>query len=182
MSNSRGKLTNWWERAYPREHESLCGSRPTDAQKRWILAYDVDSRTINKITVKYCFPILRLDDLLDMMSSVTIFSKIDLESSYHQIHIRLGDELKTAFKMKDSLYEWMVMQFGLINALSIFMRVMMQVLCSIMGKILVVYFDILIYSRYREEHLYHLRQICFVLRKEKLYTNPNKCTFLSTQV
>ena len=28
----------------------------------------------------------------------------------------------------------------------------------------------------------HLRQVCSVLKNEKLYANPKKCSFLSTQV
>ena len=67
-----------------------------------------------------------LEDLLDELYKVFIFSKTYLRCGYYESGIYEGDEIKTTFKTKGELYEWLVMLIDLTNALSTFMRLTNQ--------------------------------------------------------
>jgi hypothetical protein len=120
----------------------------------------IDYRQLSKATIKNQYPLPRIDDLFDQMKGVTVFSKIDLRSGYHQLRIKEDDIPKTAFKTRFGYYEFTVLPFGLTNAPGVFMSLMNGVFHEYLDKFVQVFIDdILIYSRMTEEHDEHLRLV-----------------------
>ena len=78
---------------------------------------------------------------------------MDIPAAYNRIRIKQGDEWKTAFKTKYGLYEYLVMLFGLTNALATWQAYINNILRLYLDKFVVVYLDnILIYSDTLENH------------------------------
>ncbi|GJR79706.1 putative reverse transcriptase domain-containing protein [Tanacetum coccineum] len=138
----------------------------------------IDYRKLNKLTVKNCYPLSKIDDLFDQLQGSSVYSKIDLRSGYHQLRVCEEDISKTAFRMRYGHYECQVMPFGLTNAPAVFMDLMNQVCKPYLDKFVIVFIDdILIYSKNKEEHEGHLKLILELLKKEELYVKFSKCEF-----
>jgi hypothetical protein len=85
--------------------------------------------------------------------------------------------------MRYGHYEFVVVPFGLTNALATFMFLMKNVLSKFLDKFVLVFIDdILIYSKNREEHEEHLRLVLQLLREHQLHAKFSKCDFFHKQI
>ncbi|GJZ41210.1 putative reverse transcriptase domain-containing protein [Tanacetum coccineum] len=118
-----------------------------------------------------------------MVPGAKFFLKIDLTSGYHQLCVKEQDVPKTAFYTRYGHYEFLVMSFGLTNALVVFMDLMNRVFHEYLDRFVIVFiYDILVYSKTREEHEDHLRIMLEILHQKKLYAKFSKCDFWLGQV
>ncbi|KAK8680625.1 hypothetical protein V6N13_109565 [Hibiscus sabdariffa] len=143
----------------------------------------IDYRQLNRVTIKNKYPLPRIEDLFDQLRDASVFSKIDLRSSYYQMKVKDADVPKTAFRTRYGHFEFLVMPFGLTNAPAAFMDLMNRVFKPYLDKFVVIFIDdILIYSRNKDEHAEHLRIVLQTLRECQLYAKFSKCELWLSEV
>eukprot|EP00253_Pinus_taeda_P017986 PITA_17986 len=143
----------------------------------------IDYHQLNKLTIKNKYPLPRIDELFDQVKGMTVFSKIDLRSGYHQIRIKDEDIAKTAFRTRYGHYEFVVLPFGLTNAPATFMCLMNNIFHQYLDRFVLIFIDdILVYSRTMEEHQEHLRRVLQTLREHQLYAKFSKCDFFKEEI
>ncbi|GMF40454.1 unnamed protein product [Phytophthora fragariaefolia] len=87
----------------------------------------------------------------------------------------------TAFRTHKETYQWCVAPMGVAGMPGTWSRLMHKLFDKF--EFVVVYLDdICICSKSMEEHVEHLRAVCLVLRREKLFAHLAKCSFGRSQV
>ena len=89
LSELKNQLTELIDQGFIKPSSSPWGSPVLFVSKKdGALRLCVDYRALNRLTVKNSYPLPRIDDILDQLSTAKYYTKIDLRSGYHQI--RLG--------------------------------------------------------------------------------------------
>ncbi|GKB27472.1 putative reverse transcriptase domain-containing protein [Tanacetum coccineum] len=132
----------------------------------------IDYRKLNKLTVKNRYPLPRIDDLFDHLQGSSVYSKIDLQSGYHQLRIREEDIPITTFRTRYGHFKFQVRSSGLTNPPVVFIDLMNRVCKPYLDKFVIVFIDdILIYSKSKEDHEEYLKIILGFLRKRSCMPN-----------
>ena len=143
----------------------------------------IDYRGLNEITVKNGYPLPLMDELFDRVHGAKWFSKLDLRTGFHQIRLADEDTGKTAFRTRYGSYEYLVLPMGLCNAPGTFMQLMNDTFRDMLDKSVLVFLDdILVFSRTKEEHMGHLREVLSKLKAAQLYAKLSKCEFMLPEV
>ncbi|KAF1316555.1 Retroelement pol polyprotein, partial [Globisporangium splendens] len=136
---------------------------------RWVIDY----RYVNSQTK---IPLPSIEELFDEMAGYTVFTIIDLAQGYHQMLVEKQSRQYTAFRSHKETYQWCVASMGLAGMPGIWSR-LMRVLFDKFEFVVVYSDDICVFSKTREEHVMHLRQVIEVSEHEKLYAHRAKCSF-----
>jgi len=95
----------------------------------------------------------------------------------------LEDVWKTTFRTHSGHYEYLVMSFDLINALTTFQETMNSIFQKFLRKFLLVFFgDILVYNKHITDHIQHLREVLPTVRSHSIFVKRSKCYFVVPEV
>ena len=147
----------------------------------------VDFRNLNAVTVRDSFPLPRIDDLLHKVGQAKVFSKMDLQSGFHQVPMEEASIETTAFSLPEAVegsshFEWIVMPFGLMNAPSTFQRLISKVLVGCEPFTAAYIDDVLIFSQDRQQHEQHLKKVLQKLAQHNLRVKLKKCSFYRAEM
>lgn len=130
---------------------------------------------------RYSLP--KIEEIIHGLNGFKYFSKIDIKDGFFQIPLKERDSHKTAFRVKNKLYEWTRMPQGFKNSPAVFQRMMDMILKEDIGRGCFVYVDdILIAGKTEDEHDKLLTRVMKKLIEAGLQGNENKCVFKQLEV
>jgi hypothetical protein len=138
---------------------------------------------LNEGIIKNCYPLPLLHETLLHLQKAKYLTKLDIHGAYNLVRIAEGEEWKTMFRTRYSLFESVVMLFGLTNVPASFQHFINNVLRPYLDVFVTAYLhDILIYSNNLEEYKKHVLKVLEALSEVGLYLKYEKCEFHQWEV
>jgi hypothetical protein len=149
--------------------------------KDWSMC--VDYTDLNKACKKDPFGLPWINQVVDSIAGCSLLCFLDCYPRYHQIPLKVEDQIKTSFITPFGAFCYTTMPFELKSAGATYQRGIQQCLHSQIGHNTEAYVDDVVVKTWEEEGLISdLVETFDNLRKFKMKLNPEKCTFGVSQV
>lgn len=144
----------------------------------------VDYRPLNKKTVRDRFPIPNIDEQIDMLEGMTIFTTLDLANGYFHVPMEKESIKYTSFITSTGQYEFLRAPFGLSNCPSVFNRFINFIFAELINeRIMLTYMDdMIIPAKSEEEALDKLRKVLEKCKEYGLNIKWKKCSFFQQKI
>jgi hypothetical protein len=147
------------------------------------LRFYVDYRDLNVITIKNRYSLSFIVKILNRLSWVKIFTKIDIIAAFNRLRMKKEDEELIAFRIHFDFFEFLILSFEFCNKSIFFQHYINDTLREYLNDFCTIYLnDILIYNDNELEHEIHVKKILFRFRDAELQANIIKCKFHVTKI
>ena len=142
-----------------------------------------DLRLLNQKIKDDRYPNSFAADAIDQLSGCTVFSSLDLLSSFHQVPLSPSSRPYTAFTANNQHFQYRSVPFGLKSSSAALNPALQIALSGLQGKDVFVYVDdVLIFSKDYPEHLQKLDKVLTRLEETRFVLRPAKCSFMQRQI
>ena len=139
---------------------------------------------MNEYTIKNFYPLLQANTLIESLKEIKMFTILDLQWRYNNLHIKESNKWKISFKTSRELFEWLVAFFRLYGMPAIFQAMINEIFKEeLLAGWLKIYLDnIIITSTIHQKDQEQTRYILQKLKNNDLYCNLEKYVFSASKV
>ena len=141
----------------------------------------VDFTRLNQAVKRERHILPTVDHVLAQMSGATIFSKLDVNSGFHQIKLTEDSKPLTTFITLYGRFCYNRLPFGINSGPEHYQRQLHRVLENQQGVVCLMD-DIVVYGEDLKEHDERLNQVFRKLSKAKMTLNKEKCQFRKSEI
>ena len=141
----------------------------------------VDMRAPNKAIERERHVTPTIDDIITRVNGAVMFSKLDMNSGYHQVELAPESRYITVFSSHIGLFRYKRLNFGVCSAAEKFQNLIQSALVGLSG-VINVSDDILIFGTTENEHAANLRACLDRMRAKNLTLNRGKCELFQRRI
>ncbi|GFS57438.1 retrovirus-related Pol polyprotein from transposon 17.6 [Trichonephila clavipes] len=144
----------------------------------------IDYRKLNQKLVKDKFPLPSIEDVLDTLQEVKVYSTLDLRNGFFHVDVDEDCRKYTSFIVPDGQFEFNKVPFGLSTSPGVFQRYVSSIFRDLTRKGIVISYldDLVIPAKNEQEGLEKLKIIFEVAKKYGLEIKFKKCQFLKKKI